>query len=106
MEVQKHGRQGRSYLFDLAFRVRQSKTTPDSTTATQVSTKGQALSTQTGTKRQGYHWRKVLLQVRPKPPTCWCCAQAQLPCRCEEFNRKSVPERFEIVKNMRCALAV
>ena len=36
-----------------------------------------------------------------KSPACLCCNQAHPLYRCNEFKRKSVPERYEVVKSFK-----
>ena len=37
----------------------------------------------------------------PKSPACLCCNQAHPLYRCNEFKRKSVPERYEVAKSFK-----
>ena len=112
MEVQKHKSQGRPNLFDLDrwlsehVRARQHLVNEESANCSLPSRykppkRDPPLSSSTLHIKSDPQQEGEEPPKESKSPACLCCNQAHPLYRCNEFKRKSVPERYEVVKSFK-----
>lgn len=113
MEVQKHESQGRPNLFDLdrwlSEHVRARQHLVYEEPAKCLSRNRRKFPKQYSPMNSSTLYIKSDSQPKgeeptykePKSPACLCCNQAHPLYRCNEFKRKSVPERYELAKSFK-----